>query len=299
VVIGPPLSHNRRVTQGAPKLVNVQAEAHCRNCGGDLIGRYCHGCGQPADVELISLRRLLQEWLHEYLELDGKIVRTMRLLLLSPGRLTKEFLEGKRARYISPIRLYLVWSVAFFSLLSIVPQQQAPKPLREQPKVVGRLVPTGNPFLDRFHRAAIDIRKDSTPVVAKLTKWWPTVMFALVPVFGLLTWFACRKAVRGYLPHLYFAIHVHAFVFFAKFLSLLIRAVGLFVLRIPHSVVYPVISFALDLLVLPYVIVALHSVYEGTWPRAIFRGVTTLVGYVAVLFAAVTVVGIAAVLTLM
>ncbi len=122
-------------------------------------------------------------------------------------------------------------------------------------------------------------------------------MFALVPVLGLLVWLAYRKALRFYLSHLYFAIHLHAFVFVIQFASQLIR-IGA-ILIAPRSIVFAVIALTSEALVVPHVIAALHCVYGGTWASAIFRGIAALVGNITVVFAVTIVVGIAAVLTLL
>ena len=300
VAIGKRLSQDGRVSEGAPTVFNVEADTRCRNCGAVLSGRFCQSCGQRVNDALMSFRQLLHEWLHEYLELDGKIGRTMRLLLFSPGRLTREFLDGRRVRYISPVRLYLIWSVAFFSLLSVTPHRQDPKPLAEQPKVVSSAKTTDYELVDRLRdrlrQAAIGSQKDRAPVLAKVLEWGPRVMFVLVPVLGLLVWLTYRKAVRFYLPHLYFAIHVHAFVFFIQFASQLIRIGAILIAT--RSIVFAVITLTSEALVVPYVIAALHCVYGGTWESAIFRGIAALVGYIAVMFAVTIVVLITAVLTL-
>ena len=59
---------------------------------------------------------LLREFLSDFLELDSRFVRTMKPLLFQPGRLTRDFLEGRRFRYTPPMRLYLFSSIAFFIL---------------------------------------------------------------------------------------------------------------------------------------------------------------------------------------
>src|SRR5262252_4987894 len=59
---------------------------------------------------------LSHEALHEFAHVDGKIIQTVKLLVTKPGRLTTEFLAGRRARFISPVRLYLTCSLIFFAL---------------------------------------------------------------------------------------------------------------------------------------------------------------------------------------
>src|SRR5262245_6647219 len=93
----------------------------CRNCGADLHGRFCHACGQKAVSSEIRVHDLMHEGMEEFANVDGKVVRTLKLLVTKPGALTSEFLAGRRARYISPLRLYLTCSLLFFALAAVAP----------------------------------------------------------------------------------------------------------------------------------------------------------------------------------
>ena len=86
----------------------------CLNCGTRLRGQYCGHCGQRARSRLISMWQLTQEAFGDLFELDSRLWRTIIPLLLRPGRLTRDYLEGRRARYMPPFRTYLVLSVIFF-----------------------------------------------------------------------------------------------------------------------------------------------------------------------------------------
>jgi hypothetical protein len=86
----------------------------CLNCGTRLRGQYCGLCGQRARSRLISLWELVSEAFGDLLEIDSRLWRTLIPLLASPGRLTRDYLEGRRARYMPPFRTYLVLSVIFF-----------------------------------------------------------------------------------------------------------------------------------------------------------------------------------------
>jgi len=86
----------------------------CLNCGTRLLGQYCGHCGQRSRSRLISIWQLLREAFGDLLELDSRIWRTLIPLLVRPGRLTRDYLEGRRARYMPPFRTYLVLSVMFF-----------------------------------------------------------------------------------------------------------------------------------------------------------------------------------------
>src|SRR4029450_8964782 len=87
---------------------------HCENCGAELQGHWCSQCGQPAIEYRRSFRYVVADLLNEFLNWDSKFFTTIALLILKPWRLTNEFLEGKRVRYVNPLRLYLLASILFF-----------------------------------------------------------------------------------------------------------------------------------------------------------------------------------------
>ncbi len=86
----------------------------CLNCGTRLRGQYCGNCGQRASNRLISLWELISDAFGDLLEFDSRLWRTLIPLLARPGQLTRDYLEGRRARYMPPFRMYLVLSVIFF-----------------------------------------------------------------------------------------------------------------------------------------------------------------------------------------
>jgi hypothetical protein len=79
----------------------------CINCGAPLAGNYCATCGQPAHVHR-KLAHMAGEFLHNLFHLDTRAWRTLPLLLFRPGRLTHDYIHGKRARYISPLAMFLL-----------------------------------------------------------------------------------------------------------------------------------------------------------------------------------------------
>ncbi len=88
----------------------------CLNCGTGLKGPFCYYCGQPDRNFLRFFPALLRELMSDFLDLDSRFARTMKPLLFKPGRLTRDYLEGRRFRYTPPMRLYLFSSIAFFLL---------------------------------------------------------------------------------------------------------------------------------------------------------------------------------------
>jgi len=102
---------------------NLPGETNCLNCGMPLRGQYCGHCGQRARSRLISLWELVRDAVGDLFELDSRLWQTIVPLLFRPGKLTRDYLEGKRARYMPPFRMYLVLSLLFFVIAFFDPQE--------------------------------------------------------------------------------------------------------------------------------------------------------------------------------
>jgi hypothetical protein len=92
----------------------------CADCGAETSGRFCANCGQPTHVHR-TLLHLFEEILHGVMHFDSRIWRTLPLLLLNPGKLTREWVYGRRTRYVSPLAMYLFTVFVMFMLLSFMP----------------------------------------------------------------------------------------------------------------------------------------------------------------------------------
>lgn len=88
----------------------------CLNCGTPLQGPFCHFCGQPDKRLIRFFPVLIREFFEDFLELDTRFTRTMKPLLFKPGRLTRDYLDGRRYRYTPPMRLFIFSSMLFFIL---------------------------------------------------------------------------------------------------------------------------------------------------------------------------------------
>jgi hypothetical protein len=102
--------------------VNTDALAHhaatdCPNCDAAVSGNFCHACGQETVLHPPSTREFVHEFIGHYVALEGKLWKSLGLLLFRPGRLSLEYINGRRVRYIQPLRLYLTLSVIFFAVL--------------------------------------------------------------------------------------------------------------------------------------------------------------------------------------
>ena len=91
----------------------------CQNCGTELKGPFCYYCGQPDKRFLRFFPVMIREMFQDVFELDSRFTRTLKPLLLHPGKLTRDYIDGRRFRYTPPIRIYLFASIIFFLLVTL------------------------------------------------------------------------------------------------------------------------------------------------------------------------------------
>ena len=100
-------------------------ERACLNCGTALVGDFCHACGQHAHVHR-TISAFFHDLMHGVLHFEGKTWRTLPLLAWRPGELTRRYVDGQRARFVSPMALFLFSVFLMFALLGMTGGLNAP-----------------------------------------------------------------------------------------------------------------------------------------------------------------------------
>lgn len=93
----------------------------CLNCEQPISDRdkFCSNCGQVNDTSPLSLKQYFSEYLAGFFSFDNRFLKTLFPLLFKPGKVTKEYVEGKRMRYVNPFQLYLHVTIVFFLILGV------------------------------------------------------------------------------------------------------------------------------------------------------------------------------------
>ena len=106
-----------------PKLTlkenRLAGSTDCMNCGTGLKGPFCHYCGQPDKNLVRFFPALMRDLLEDFMDFDSRFMRTIKPLLFKPGKLTRDYLDGRRFRYVPPMRLYIFSSLALFFLIAV------------------------------------------------------------------------------------------------------------------------------------------------------------------------------------
>ncbi len=111
-------SDTKPATEARPApLAGAGAHQSCMNCGATLGGPYCANCGQKSQVHR-DLRALAHDFAHGVFHFEGKFWRTLPMLAWQPGELTRRYIDGERAKFVSPMSLFLFSVFLMFAVVS-------------------------------------------------------------------------------------------------------------------------------------------------------------------------------------
>jgi Protein of unknown function (DUF3667) len=204
--------------------------------------RFCAACGQETTVKPPTLGEFVQQFGGAYLSTEGALWRTLKLLLLKPGELTRLYLAGRRKHYLLPLRLYLTISVLMLLALRIsgalqveinAPPAEAASGKKPDVSILtfddgtGLGVRNGVFYCDNFpawlcKRAQRRLDIEPKAVADALDQFKDryvgnlgAAMFLLLPSFALWLKLVYLNRRLRYTEHLVFALHLHAFWFLA------------------------------------------------------------------------------------
>jgi hypothetical protein len=248
------------VSDAAPAVADVSgasaATARCDNCGAAVTGRYCAACGQRIEPPLHSLWHFSTVALEDLTHADSRLWRTLGALLFRPGHLTREFLAGRRARYLPPVRLYLVISVVFFLWASAVhqpkvvlfpdhsPEKAVLAPIDEATfgavlpgesaehhaeRVCSSGVNYDGPWSARVqpaaHRACVRLVLDNGRSLGEVFMHnVPRALFIFLPLLAGVMMLMYWRPRHYYIEHLLLFVHNHAFLFLLLLIAALVSA---------------------------------------------------------------------------
>jgi hypothetical protein len=268
----------------ARKLMKAaeQPAVPCANCGVALVGAWCHACGQQAHLHG-KLSHLAHELVEGVLHLDGRIWRTLPLLALDPGRLTREWMAGKRVRYLAPLHVFLF---SMF-LLFLIPTFTGQRLINIDPSAFGQIEVSnlqvdGVSDTSRIERFARDLTTalqqksaDGRYYSYKIETLAYKLTVVLAPLamlfLALVTW----RRSRRFTAYQHGVVALYGLGFAALVSSIVLIA--------PRSI-DPVLS-QVAMIVLPIHAVAhLRGAYGFNWWGAVIRGAVlgllTLAGFV-------------------
>jgi len=257
--------------------------ATCRNCGAALTGRYCAECGQDAKAYTSRrVRDVLLDSLDVVFAWDNKIWRSLAALVASPGKLTKEYLDGRIVRYISPGKLFWFLAIVFVALLIRAGSTDAGQQMLTE-KIENSIEQQAN----AGGASEVDAKLFSA-VGGTLKSLAPYLMLGLTPVFAFLVRLFYRRRDRYYTDYLIFTLHFFAFFFLIGSLtSLLEWAFPAVLLSKTYENVSGAVTFVLLWI---YHIISLRRVFGAKIVPAVFKTVLIASLFLLAIYAVVAVV---------
>jgi hypothetical protein len=296
----------------APAALPVPPLERCENCGNEVSQRYCGACGQRLDPPVHSLWHFSQIATEDLTHADSRVWRTLWALLFKPGHLTHEFLGGRRARYLPPVRLYLVLSLVFFlvanavhtrfTVLSIddehpsrskalpantvndaVASVATPRPGETPAQRADRVCadtnyngPAAQTLQPLFRQACRkSVIDNGRELQAQFLHNVPRAMFIFLPLLAGLMMLMYWWPRHYYVQHLLLFVHNHAFVFLVATLGLLLSGL---------TQRLPVLKFATFLYFVWYMYRSMRVVYQQG--RALTVSKLMLLSFFYLVFAA-------------
>ena len=225
------------------------------------------------------LHEALETWFH----VDGTFLRGFYDLLFRPGRMTREFNAGQRARHVPPLRFYFVLSVVFFFVFSLAPRSDALAVSPTPPDLAALRAGAETGRIDRF---VSELQAQSLENPAGLrdafVKAVPKMMLLCLPLFALYTRILNRRRNWVYLQHLIFAVHFHSFVY----LLILVTSGWSQLLALGSPGVASAVRGAATVYVPLYLFLALHHCFPGSWFRNLIKTIILAWAYLFTLVAA-------------
>ncbi|WP_109698743.1 DUF3667 domain-containing protein [Chitinophaga deserti] len=141
------------------KTQHLRQDNTCLNCGHQVPDRFCSHCGQENVDTKESFGHLVSHFFQDITHYDSKLLLSLKYLFFYPGKLTKEYISGKRMTFVNPIRLYVFTSFVFFLLIGVVNHADSPYEVGAKDKSnvkFGKIRKTADRMLDSIRLGKVD-----------------------------------------------------------------------------------------------------------------------------------------------
>ncbi len=189
----------------------------CPNCNStlDTDDKFCSNCGQKKLKEDLKIKHLLVNFFEDYFSFDNKILQTLKVLLFKPAKLSLDYIQGKRARYVPPIRLYFFVAFICLALVKILSHTFTDEGGHLDVEI-GEGIDEG--FQDEAEGRVIDksLGKEIGTQLGKLLYTQaPLLLLFLLPVITFILYVLYYKKNRFYIESFIVGIHLQTFFFIA------------------------------------------------------------------------------------
>lgn len=303
-------------------IFNIIVIMNCKNCQEKLVSQanFCSNCGQKR-ISKLDFKYIFEQFIEDLFNFDSKVFRTIKYLTIKPGFLSKEYIEGKRASYVPPVRLYIVLSVVFFFLIATfdfgdgknrefkignAPENQeivdgvnftmdgvsidVPTTELKKMNFEGTLenyldsVTNNQGFAGYFTRKLAIAKVNDRGFADILRDQFSMFLLLFLPFFALLYATVFSRNKKGFIGHLIFNLHLNSFIIFSIMIGLVVG------LALKNELIDLIWSILVVLFGQYYIIRAIMVFYERKWWAAIYKYLLLIFGYLVLAFLFIVVV---------
>jgi len=245
------VSHSTDIFTVVPEPMEIT----CKNCGASASGKYCAECGQKTSTSRFTVKHFVHEFTHAFTHADTGVLYMAKELLIRPGTVAREFVEGKRKRYFSPFAFLLILLSLYVLGVSKTGYSDA-------------VVESMQNLMEKAKMNTAAAQKDIEGLrqMSKVNDYNKPLALALIPLTSLITLALFRKSKYNYAEHLVFNV----------FTSIIIYLLFLLFAFLPFLVLPSWV------LLFTYLYVAINTVYafraykgffQESWFATIWKGI--------------------------
>jgi hypothetical protein len=257
------------------------ATERCVSCGSELATPYCPQCGeQRASDRHYTLLHFAREAVEHLAQLDGTVWRSVKTLVAKPGELTAAYIRGERIRYMKPLQLFVLVSVAYFFVAGALNIRTFDTPLAMQMR--GFSGPA-NRIAARLAERHLTVEEYAVQFDATSTAQAKSLVIVMVPAFALLVGVLEARKHRYALQQLVFALHTYTVLLLAVMAADILVAPVLRALRRSPSALFShsadtIMSAILVVALFTWLLAALRRAYGDGWIVATAKAIVLLFG---------------------
>lgn len=233
---------------------DLRHDNECQNCGYTVEVEYCSKCGQKNTETRQSFTHLAGHFVEDLTHYDGAFWKTLKYLIFRPGKLTIEYLEGHRMRYVPPVKLYIFVSFVTFLLMSLLSHNAIKVEKKTQLDMSAILKKDGASFrnekikyysvkeydsiqrvlpadqksnfvyrwMDRHVLEAMEKNIDFSKFGEKFVQTLPKVLFIYMPIFAFWLWLFHGKKRWMFFDHSIYTLHYFSFLLIIVTINLIL-----------------------------------------------------------------------------
>ena len=222
----------------------MNTEKKCKNCDSKLVGIFCFNCGQKSDQHVL-FSEIKKDFLDEAFDYDARIFKTLKYLFSKPGFLTKEYWIGKRVKYLQPIKLYILSSVFYYFINSLIKSTQTHFILANQ--IATKIINVKNYYI----------------IEDKILSYGQEIeLLFFTPLTGAVLMILYKSKNKPFLHHMIASVHLSSFIF-----------IFITILNIISKIFYSIENLvSLLYLVIPiYSVMMVRYIYEDSLHTSILK----------------------------